>query len=49
MAEFRFRKTDIALLTEVLEIPETIRCGQGSTCDGLEGLCMLLRRFFISV
>ena len=36
--------TDIPLLTEVLGVPETIRCEQGSTCDGMEGLCMLLRR-----
>lgn len=44
LAEFRFRKTDIFLLAEGLEIPETIRCDQRSICDGIEGLCMLLRR-----
>ena len=44
LSEFRFRKRDIPILADVLGIPETIRCEQGSTCDGLEGLCMVLRR-----
>ena len=26
LAEFRFKKTDIPLLAEVLQIPQTIRC-----------------------
>ena len=34
LSEFRFRKK--AILADVLGIPETIRCEQGSTCDGLE-------------
>ena len=34
LSEFRFRKR--AILADVLGIPETIRCEQGSTCDGLE-------------
>ena len=38
LSEFRFRKRDISILADVLGIPETIRCEQGSTCDGLEGL-----------
>ena len=45
LSEFRFRKRDIPILADVLGIPETIRCEQRSTCDGLEGLCMVqLRR-----
>ena len=44
LAEFRFKKRDISLIAEVLGVPETIQCEQGSTCDGMEGLCMLLRR-----
>ncbi|XP_068752999.1 uncharacterized protein [Montipora capricornis] len=44
LAEFRFKKRDIPLIAEVLGVPETIRCEQGSTCDGMEGLCMLSRR-----
>ena len=39
LSEFRFRKRDTPILADVLGIPETIRCG--STCDGLEGLCMV--------
>ena len=28
----------------VLQIPDTTTCSQRSVCDGLEGLCMLLKR-----
>ena len=31
LAEFRFKKRDIPLIAEVLGVPETIRCEQGST------------------
>ena len=44
LADFRFKKTDIPLLAEVLNVPQTIRCDQDTTCDGIEVLCMLLRR-----
>ena len=44
LAELRFKKRDIPLLAEVLGVPETIRCEQGTLCDGMERLCMLLRR-----
>lgn len=44
VAEFRFRKRDIAVLSDVLEIPATITCNQRSICDGTEGLCMLHKR-----
>ena len=43
-AEFRFGKRDIRVLKEVLQIPDIITCSQRSVCDGLEGLCMLLKR-----
>ena len=43
-AEFRFGKQDIRILKEVLLIPDTITCSQCSVCDGLEGLCMLLKQ-----
>ena len=43
-AEFRFGKRDVRILKEVLQIPDTITCSQRSVCDGLEGLCMLLKR-----
>ena len=44
VAEFRLRKQDVRALTEVLQIPDTIICEQRSVCDGIEGLCMLLKR-----
>lgn len=44
LAEFRFRKRDVRNLKEVLQIPETIICSQRSVCDGLECLCILLKR-----
>lgn len=42
LAEFRFKKADIPVLAEALQIPDVIRCNQGTVCDGVEGLCMLL-------
>ena len=42
--EFRFKKADIPVLVEALQIPAVIRCNQGTVCDGIEGLCMLLKR-----
>lgn len=42
--KFRLRKDDISLLLDVLQIPELIKCPQGSLFNGLEGLCLLLRR-----
>ena len=47
-AEFRVRKRDIRTLKEVLQIPDMITCNQHSVCDGLEGLCMLLKRLSFS-
>lgn len=44
-AEFRFEKHDLQLLADCLEIPDVFKCEQRSICDGIEGLCMLLRRF----
>lgn len=46
-AEFRFRKMDIpvlaTVLAEALDIPDRFICEQGTVCDGIEGLCILLR------
>ena len=44
LAEFRFRKRDIPLLADKLQIPPSFICKQRSICDGITGLCMLLRR-----
>ena len=44
-AEFRFEKNDLPSLAEALQIPDTFFCQQQSVCDGMEGLCMALKRF----
>ena len=44
-AEFRFHKEDILVLAEVLGLPETFTCSQGSVTNGIEGLCIMLKRF----
>ena len=43
-AEFRVEKSDLPQLADALRIPQIIKCDQRSECDGMEGLCMLLRR-----
>ncbi|PFX23723.1 hypothetical protein AWC38_SpisGene11712 [Stylophora pistillata] len=42
--EFRFERGDIERLADVLQLPPTFECPQGSVCDRIEGLCILLRR-----
>ena len=44
VAEFRFQKKDIPILSQALRVPEVFRCRQGTVCSGLEGLCIFLRR-----
>ena len=43
LAEFRVHNRDIPLLADALQIPPTFRCPQCSVCEGIEGLCVLLR------
>ena len=43
-AEFQFEKGDIERLADVLQLPPTFECPQGSVCDRIEGLCIFLRR-----
>ena len=43
-AEFRVEKADLPRLADALHIPAVFQCKQRSICDGLEGLCVLLRR-----
>ena len=43
-AMFRVRKDDFAVLMDALNVPETFTCRQGTTCDGIEGLSILLKR-----
>ncbi|CAB4014568.1 Hypothetical predicted protein [Paramuricea clavata] len=42
--ELRFRKSDIPKLLYCLGIPDKIICCQRTSCSGLEGLCILLKR-----
>lgn len=44
LAEFRFRKRDIPVLADAMGLPDSYTCEQGTLCDGIEGLCLLLRR-----
>lgn len=43
--EFRFGKTEILVLAEALQIPHCFTCVNGTATSGIEGLCMLLKRF----
>lgn len=43
-SDFRVDKEDIPYLAEQLQVPPRFRCPQGTVCDGLEGLCILLKR-----
>ena len=43
-AEFRVRKRDLPTLVQALRIPPVFHLSQRSVVDGMEGLCMLLRR-----
>jgi hypothetical protein len=44
IAEFRVAKRDIRPLADALQIPASFKCQQKSVSDGMEGLCMLLKR-----
>ena len=43
-AEFRFERGDVERLADLLQLPATFKCPQGSVCDRIEGICILLRR-----
>ena len=36
LTEFRFKKADVPRLARALQIPDVIRCYQGTICDGIE-------------
>ena len=44
IAEFRVEKNYFPVLADALGIPPVFRCSQRSLLDGMEGLCMLLKR-----
>ena len=48
-AEFRIEKRDIPLLADALGLPATFRCPQRSAAEGVEGLCLLLKRMSFPV
>ena len=45
LAEFRFHKNDVPVLLEALQLPQSFTCHQETICDGIEALCITLRRF----
>ncbi|EDO33658.1 predicted protein [Nematostella vectensis] len=45
LSEFRFIKNDLYRLNEALNFPDQITCPNHLTVDGMEALCMTLRRF----
>ena len=45
LAEFRFHKNDVPVLLEAFQLPQSFTCHQGTICDGIEALCITLRRF----
>ena len=42
--DFRFRKDHVFRLFDALNIPDRITTSQGTVCEGIEGLCILLKR-----
>lgn len=44
-ANFRIEKHHITRLEDALQISAMFKCGQGTVCDGTEGLCIVLKRF----
>ena len=45
LAEFRFHNNDVPVLLEALQLPQSFTCHQETICDGIEALCITLRRF----
>ena len=45
LAEFRVNLSELYVLAEVLRIPERFYCPNGTVASGLEGLCVVLKRF----
>ena len=45
--ELRVENADLPRIADALHISAVFHCKQRSICDGLEGLCVLLRRLVI--
>jgi hypothetical protein len=44
LREFRVRKSDVPRLKTALGLPDTFTCEQRTRAEGIEGLCMVLKR-----
>ena len=40
IAEFRLKKDDVDVLCQTLQIPQEIRCYNGTVASGIEALCI---------
>lgn len=45
VANFRFKKSDIYDMKNFLQIPDDVHCYNGTKVDGIEALCIFMRRF----
>ena len=45
-AHFRVAKDDLPILLNALQLLATFKCPQGTVCSGMEGLCLMLKRYF---
>ena len=45
LVEFRFLKNDVHQLAEALDLPEEMKCYNGTKADGIEALCIYLKLF----
>ena len=45
VSEFQFENKDVYILGKTVEIPESIICYNGAKVDGIESLCVFLKRF----
>lgn len=43
-SHFRLKKDDILIVADLLQLPPRFVCPQGTMCDRIEGLCLLLKR-----
>ena len=48
-ANFRLEKHHVGRLVDALQIPAIFKCDQGTICEGLEGLCILIKSFAFPV
>ena len=49
LEEFRFMRNNIYKLREVFDIPDRFVCYNGTSVTGIEGLCIFLKRYRLSI